>query len=131
MSLWAILVIPLLALALPRAVPGLRLVPGAATVTGAFAVLGLAVQAALQVAGAGRLDVIGGWLGMDSFGALLLVLVAFVGATAAVFSLGYTGARKDDNARTRSYYLHFNLFFVSLLLVPMPSNPSLRGWQSS
>ena len=65
------------------------------------------------------------WLALDGFAALVLLLVAVVGTTAAIFSLGYVGRRDDADRRTGSYCLHFNLFFFSLLLVPMSSEPVL------
>ncbi|MGO8745103.1 MAG: proton-conducting transporter membrane subunit [Thermoguttaceae bacterium] len=125
MSLFVILAIPLLALAVPAVLPQRRRLPGTMTVLGAAAVLGLAADSALKVAAGRQVVGVVNWVALDGFGALQLLAVAFVGATAALFSLGYMGRRDDDARRTRSYYLHFNLFLFSLLLVPMASEPIL------
>ncbi len=57
----------------------------------------------------------------------MLLLVAFVGTTAALFSAGYLGARghHDDRRDARRYYALFNLFLLSMLAVPMVAQIAL------
>ena len=61
------------------------------------------------------------WVGVDGFGALLLVLTAFVGALAAIFSWGYMSvrARERSDRTVRLYHVNFNLFLFSIVAVPM------------
>ncbi len=125
MSLFVILAIPLLALSVSMALPRSRLATGTMTVFGAVAVLGLAADSAMRVASGRQVVGVVNWVALDGFGALVLLVVAFLGATAALFSLGYMARRKYGAGRTRSYYLHFNAFLFSLLLVPMASEPIL------
>ena len=125
MNLLVILAIPLLAASFSKALARNRQAPGMATVLSAIAVLVLAAGSALEVASGRQVVGIVNWLALDGFAALVLLVVAVVGTTAAIFSLGYVGRREDADSRTGSYYLHFNLFLFSLLLVPMSSEPML------
>lgn len=122
MMLVAIAVIPLVA----AAVAALdRRAGGTATLAGALAVLALSAGAALQVvnAPAHALTVVRHWVGLDALGALILLLVAFVGAAAALYSLGYM--RSEGAGGLRRYYVNFNLFLFSMLLVPLMQEPNL------
>ncbi len=122
MMLVAIAVIPLLAAAV--AALGRR-AGGPATLVGALAVLALSARAALQVvsAPAHALAVVPHWVGLDALGALILLLVAFVGAAAALYSLGYM--KSEGMGALRRYYVNFNLFLFSMLLVPLMQEPNL------
>jgi hydrogenase-4 component F len=68
-----------------------------------------------------------GWFSCDALGALILVLVAFVGLTAALFSSGYIEARTREAqpANGRHYYVLYNLFLLSMLAVPLISHIAL------
>ena len=61
------------------------------------------------------------WVGVDGFGALILVLVSFVGLLASIFSWGYmkVRARERDDRAVRLYHVNFNLFLFSIVTVPM------------
>jgi len=96
-----------------------------ATLVAAIAELALAVAAALEVAAERNLVAIAGWVQLDGFGAIMLLLVAFLSVTAALFSVGYVAAHHYDAARVRSYCAHFNLFTFSLALVPVLAEPAL------
>jgi hydrogenase-4 component F len=72
-----------------------------------------------------RVVAIPGWVELDGLSAVLLLLVAFLTATAALFSWGYVGAHVQQLPRVRSYCAHFNLFTFSLLLVPILAQPAL------
>lgn len=112
----------LLALASRRAAPWV-------TLASSLAVLGLASRAMLAVAGGGTLAEAAGSLSLDAMSGLYLVLVAFVGVTAALYSIGYlpTHYAEQEGAapRYRAYWPLYNLFLISMLAVPLVSNLAL------
>ncbi|MGH7670459.1 MAG: proton-conducting transporter membrane subunit [Gemmatimonadaceae bacterium] len=124
MSLLLVPLIPLLAVALSAVAPGRRGAPSVTLASG-LAVLVLAGVDALRVVAAGSLTGIPGWMGLDGLGAVVLLLVAFVSATAALSSWGYLAAHGYDPRRVRRYCVHFNLFVFALVLVPVLSEPAL------
>jgi hydrogenase-4 component F len=67
------------------------------------------------------------WISCDSLGALILLLVAFVGFTAAIFSIGYIekNVEEKNQRKTRHYYAQYNLFLLSMLAVPIISHVAL------
>jgi hydrogenase-4 component F len=100
------------------------------TLAAALATLGLSVSAALRVARGGDFHWADGGLSLDPLAALYLLLVAFVGVTAALYSIGYLHARAGEQPsgqppRYRQYYPLFNIFLVSMLAVPLLSNLAL------
>lgn len=127
MILELILIIPaaaaLLALASHRYAP-------LTTLGATLAVLGFAIAAALKVvARGGILHAAAGGLALDALAALYLLLVAFVGVTAALYSIGYLGAHHagDGAAAPRyQYYPLFNLFLLSMLAVPLLANIAVQ-----
>lgn len=119
-----ILIVPaiavLLTLANRRAAPWVTLVS-------AIIVFVLSALAARDVLHAGLLEEAWGGLSLDAFSALYLLLVAFVGVTAALYSIGYLPARREGHGeapppRYRAYWPLYNLFLISLLAVPLLSN---------
>ncbi len=101
MELVAVLVIPVLASFLSLLPLGRRF---AAPITlGAnIAVLVLAARVAAEATRTGRVDAFDEWLTCDGLGALVLLLVAFVGLTASLFSWGYIRRRAEHKARGKS-----------------------------
>ena len=126
MELAAILIIPTLASALSLSRPGRRLA-APLTIVASAAVLLLAVKIALKAADTGRIDAVAAGLTCDGLGALVLVLVAFVAFTAALFSFGYIRNRFAHEAPEREphYYGLYNLFVLSMLAVPVLANVAL------
>jgi hydrogenase-4 component F len=126
MKLLYILCIPLLA-TVGSLIPAGRILAPGITLISALCVLTLSVQTALSTTTAKDVVAIPDWLSCDSFGALILLLVAFVGFAAAIFSYGYidkiNAAR--DGGKVRQYYALFNLFLVSMLAVPLFSQVAL------
>ena len=120
----AILVLPAVAACL-SAVPRPR-VAQAATVAasiGTFALslvmVGPAVDGAVSV---------GAWLRVDALSEVFLVAVAFVYATAAVYSVGYLRSEEgsEDFPRyARRFYVGINLFAWSMLCVPIVNDLAL------
>jgi len=104
---------------------------------GRIAAAGTIAAAVLAAAGAARTAMLGaagttivavpGWIACDGLSALVLLLVAAVNVSAAIFSWGYVPARlaPADPAAERRYYINYNLFVSSLLLVPLVLEPAL------
>jgi hydrogenase-4 component F len=126
MELAAILIIPTLASALSLSRPGRRLA-APITIVASAAVLLLAAMIALKATDTGRIDAVGTSLTCDGLGALVLLLVAFVAFTAALFSFGYIRSRLAHEAPEREphYYVLYNLFVLSMLAVPVLANVAL------
>ncbi|HTT13931.1 MAG TPA: proton-conducting transporter membrane subunit [Burkholderiaceae bacterium] len=116
-----LLLLPVLPIAVAAAAAlGLRGIwVRAATLAAALACLALAVAAAAITERTGKLDLVPDWFGLNSLGALFLLLAAALAVTAALFSTGYVRHLTPDGAAERRYYLNFNLFVASLLLVPL------------
>lgn len=85
----------------------------------------LATRDALVVAGGRPVVDIPGWVSLDGFGALVLLVTTFVCFLAAVFSWGYVAEHWHDVRRVSAYYAHLNLFMLSLVLVPVLAEPAL------
>ncbi|NOZ12999.1 MAG: hypothetical protein GXO69_05045 [Acidobacteria bacterium] len=100
-------------------------ISSAVTLAGAAAVCFLAFRAAFSVISApGHVRAaMGGRIALHPLGTLILLLVAFVNMTAALFSAGYMNFGKSGG--NRRYYLSFNLFAFSMLVVPLIPNPSI------
>lgn len=124
MELVAVLLIPAIVSACCLAVS--RRAAAVLTVIGAALILLSASLLVEQVVSGGARSALDGWLTCDALSALILLLVAFVGLTAALFSAGYIGhvptVRVDagDN-----YYPLYNLFLLSMLAVPILANIAL------
>lgn len=124
MELAWILIVPGIATLL--ALPSRRIAPWT-TFAGTLAVLGLAIVAALRVTQGGTIHAAHRGLSLDALSALYLLLVAFVGVTASLYSIGYLHARATEHTegvtpRYRQYWPLFNLFLASMLAVPLVSN---------
>lgn len=124
MSLAWILIAPaiaaLIALVSRRAAPWV-------TLAASIAVLVLASFAALTVNRVGVIASAFGGLSLDAFGAVYLLLVAFVGVTAALYSIGYLPVHYAAQEgvpppRYRAYWPLYNLFLISMLGVPLVAN---------
>jgi hydrogenase-4 component F len=125
MELAAILLIPALASVLVLLPLGRRYA-APITLVAAAAVLVLAPNVAVQAAHTGRVDALNGWLTCDGLAALVLVLVALVGFTAAIFSWGYIANRAGHaEHEVQRYYSLYNLFVLSMLAVPLLANVAL------
>lgn len=91
-------------------------------------VLLLAGDASLEVVRTGPISALNSSLSLDAMSALYLLLVAFVGMTASLYSIGYLSARNGEESDThappryRQYYPLFNIFLASMLAVPLVSN---------
>jgi len=126
MVLAAVILVPILVSLIVLGRP-IRQWAGWITVLAMAATLGLALAAARATLAGGEISAAGGWLACDGLGALILVLVAFVGFTAALFSLGYLRQHHAQHQAgdTGGYYPLFNIFVASMLAVPLMANVAL------
>ncbi len=126
MELLYILIISALAAVLSLFPVGKRFAP-VVTLLASLAIFILSLHAALATVSGGEVIAVRDWLLCDSFSALILLLVAFVGLAAAIFSWGYIGATVEatEVRKIRRYYSRFNLFMLSLLAIPIFSQVAL------
>ena len=134
MILILLLALPLIAAALSAAVT-VRRVAQAVTVVSALGVLILAMVIAHRVSGGApvsssalgtSVSVIPGFLAADGLSALIVALVAFIGATAAIYSWGYMERTCAEHpARLRIYYANYNVFLFAMLAIPLTVEPTL------
>jgi hydrogenase-4 component F len=125
MELAAILIIPAIASSLSLLPVGQRFA-APITLAANTIVLALAGMVAAQTARIGRVNALDEWLTCDGLGALVLLLVALVGFTAALFSWGYIANRSHHREHNvQRYYGLYNLFVLSMLAVPLLANVAL------
>jgi hydrogenase-4 component F len=125
----AILLLPLVAAALV-CLPFKRVWASGVTVASSLAVLVLATRIAWVIAvdktAAYGSDSIGlKWVAVDGLSALILLLIAFIGMAAAIFSIGYMSHLDCKSGKLRLYYANYNLFIFSMLAIPVFSEPTL------
>jgi len=123
MNVIILLILPLAAAVLSF-LPIRRLASGV-TVVSSLVVLVVSAQIAGQVVSAGPVVAFPKWIAVDGLSALMLLLIAFVGAMAAFFSLGYMSSNSHEPRRLRLYYANFNLFIFSMLAIPVLVEPTL------
>lgn len=106
------------------------LVAELATSLGALVALGASVAVAAAVLHQGHVSALSGWLYADALSALTALVTAFVSTVAAVYAIGYlrvdmreqNRGRGEGLAHVRHFYALFNLFVLSMLLVPMSNS---------
>ncbi|HLG74839.1 MAG TPA: proton-conducting transporter membrane subunit [Ktedonobacteraceae bacterium] len=126
MTLTFLLLIPLLVSGICLIAPGRRWME-IVTVTGTVLILVLAGFAARQVMLTGHVGELASWLYADALSIVTLLVIAFVSFTAALYSVGYLreDMREQDVTRgeglhhVKRYYVLFNLFVFSMLVVPV------------
>lgn len=124
------IVIAILALPLPTAVlcslPGIgRRMAGPVTITTCLILFALSLRVGSRLIVLRTLVVAPGWIEVDAFGALILLLVTAVGVMACLYSLGYMPRTTHDKSLLYHYYANLNLFIFSMLAVPVVVVPSL------
>ena len=124
MSLIVILALPILAATVSFVAPK-RSLASVTTIASACAVFGLSLAAALSVSSSGTLIAVPGWISIDGLGALMLLLISFVGMVAAVFSIGHLDRARGGEHQIRHYYANYNLFLFSILAIPLFSELSM------
>jgi len=126
MELTAVLIIPPFASALSLSPFG-RHLAAPITFVSAISLFLLALSVAATVAQTGHIEALHGTLACDGLGALVLMLVALVATTAALFSWGYIRIRslEEGPRKEQRYYGLYNLFVASLVAVPILANVAL------
>jgi formate hydrogenlyase subunit 3/multisubunit Na+/H+ antiporter MnhD subunit len=114
LSLITLLVLPLLAAALCWLLPNHRLAP-ALTFATSLAVLALAFRVALNVARGNPVIAFHDVVAADGLSALVVLLVALVGATGALYSWGYMAKTAHEPKKLRLYYANYNLFMFAMI----------------
>ncbi len=124
MNVIILLILPLAAAALSF-LPLPRLA-SVVTVASSSAIFFISLQLAEQVVSTGQpISVFPKWIAVDGLSVLMLLMIAFVGAMAAFFSLGYMSMNSHKPGRLRLYYANFNLFIFSMLAIPVLVEPTL------
>ncbi len=118
-----LLLVPLIAAALCYPLRSRRLIE-AVGVAGSAATLIVASLLSHQTFTSGTIDE--GLLYMDAFSAYVLMLVSLVGLVAVIYSISYIGRENREGVITdiklRNYYLFFQLFVFTMLLVCVCNN---------
>lgn len=125
-----VILLPPLIAAMLAGIPFKKPWAPAATVVSCLAVLIMAVGMAWRVAAGGSvMDPLDSgwskWVAVDGLSALILLLIALVATTAAVYSLGYMAQRDLKPGRLRLYHANYNLFIFSMLAIPLLAEPTL------
>jgi hydrogenase-4 component F len=100
------------------------------TITSEAVVLALAGVATGMVMRSGHIGELGDWLYADALSMVVLLVIAFVSFTVAIYSIGYLreDMREQDVTRgeglrqLRRYYVLFHLFVFSMLIVPISNS---------
>jgi hydrogenase-4 component F len=129
MTLTILLLIPLVASGICFIVPSRRWLE-AVTILGAALVLICAGLATHEVMLSASISGLSNWLYADALSVLTVLVIAFVGFTTALYSVGYLreDMREQDVTQgeglrhLRRYYVLFNLFIFSMLVVPVSNS---------
>jgi hydrogenase-4 component F len=129
MSVLIILLIPLVATALV-CIPLKKAWPMGVTVVANAVLLILTAQLAWRVAAGESITAalqVGmlKWIAVDGLGALIVLLIALVATTAAIFSIGYMAHEDVSPGKLRLYYANYNLFIFSMVAIPVLAEPTL------
>jgi hydrogenase-4 component F len=101
-----------------------------ATCLSALVSLAATIMAVTTILSQGYLSVLSNWLYADALSGLTALVTAFVGAMAAIYTVGYlrVDMRAQDTrqgaglGRVRRFYTLFNLFMFSMLIVPLSNS---------
>ena len=85
----------------------------------------LAVVVSGQVLMKGRAIGLAGWFEVDGLGVLMVLLVSFVCALAAIFAGGYMRHGSHHADRLWWFYCNYNLLVFALIVVPALVDPNL------
>ena len=129
MSVIVILLLPLVATALV-CLPFKRHWAAGVTVVSCLTILVLAARVAWLVSAGNSVTAalkVGmlKWIAVDGLSALILLLIALVGITAAIFSVGYMAHKNLEPRKLLIYYANYNLFIFSMLAIPVLAEPTL------
>jgi hydrogenase-4 component F len=129
MLLIVLLATPLVASALCWALPRRRWLEGGSLLSGALTLV-WAGWTAFDLRSGGHLQGLASRLYADALSGVTVLIIAFVGFTATIYSVGYLRedlrageiAETEAGGRLRSYYTLMNLFLFSMLVVPVTNS---------
>jgi len=129
MSVIVILFPPLIA-ALLVCIPFRKSWAPGVTVVSCLTILILAAQMAWRISAGGSVtDSLDPawlkWIAVDGLSALILLLIALIGTTAAIYSIGYMAHEDLRPGKLRLYHANYNLFIFSMLAIPLLAEPTL------
>ena len=123
MIIEALLVIPVIAAILVYLIKH-RLAIEIISITGMALVMMICLYLSWSVFSEG--PVTGSFWYLDGLGAYVLLIIAFIGTAAAIYSIGYLGREYEhhdiDLGRIRYYHMFFHVFIFTMLLVCVSSN---------
>jgi hydrogenase-4 component F len=122
-SLYALMAVPLVATLLTL-VDGWHLARAATVVAGVVSLI-LTVAISLSVTHGQVIVAAGGWMRVDSLGAVFLLATGLLYAIAGVFSIGYLAVddgHADGPGFAKRYFAYLNLFGWTMLLVPLAAD---------
>ncbi|MFA6963332.1 MAG: hydrogenase 4 subunit F [Patescibacteria group bacterium] len=126
MILALIIVIPLLAAALSAVVKKRTRLLETFTVVSSLSVFVLSIAVAREVL-TNQSYVLLQYLNVGALGAILLLLISFIGLIASLYSVGYLRAEMKKEiigfSRVRQYYVLLNIFLATMLCAVSASNP--------
>jgi len=124
MALIGAVALPLLAALLCR-IPPLRRASWIISVVCLGSAFALSLVVAAEVISHSRVIGIPRWLEADGLSALVLVLVSFVTALAAIFARDYMRHDEEQSHRIWWFYCDSNLFAFALIVTPALADPNL------
>lgn len=122
-SLYVLMAVPLIATVLTL-VDGWHLARAATVVAGVVSLI-LTVAISLSVRHGEVIVAAGGWMRVDSLGAVFLLATGLLYGIAGVFSIGYLAvdeSHSDAPAFAKRYFAYMNLFGWTMLLVPLAAD---------
>ncbi|MGI8712728.1 MAG: proton-conducting transporter membrane subunit [Solirubrobacteraceae bacterium] len=122
-ALYSLLAVPLVAVA-GTLLDGWRLARALTLAAGVIS-LALAIIIAIKVEHGRVIIAAGGWLRVDSLGAVFLLTTGLLYAIAGIFSIGYLGVDRAHHGFARfakRYFAYLNLFGWTMLLVPLAAD---------
>jgi hydrogenase-4 component F len=122
-ALYALMAVPLVATLLTL-VDGWHLARGATVLAGIVSLI-LTVAISLSVRHGQVIVAAGGWMRVDSLGAVFLLATGLLYAIAGVFSIGYLTVDErhpDAPGFAKRYFAYMNLFGWTMLLVPLAAD---------
>ena len=112
------MVLPLVAILIAALPVRPALAGGAAVLLAALNVM-VAGLLALQLVAPALVGAVPGWLAIDPFGAVVLLLETFAALTSLLFSIGYLQTVHLSNRQRKRYLVWLNLFFFALYAIPL------------
>ena len=94
------------------------------TLFGSFLILLLSILTVSNILNSSThiIVAVSNWIALNAMGAIILLLISFIYFGASIFSIGYMNFK--NNKEEQKYYLNFNLFAFSMLILPLIQEPN-------